>query len=367
MLKKYFLNNKKRNFSTTLIWIKGGSDMDSIGKKGINNILCSLLTRGCEGFNNFTLSEYIESYGAELNQEIFEDGISISIKCLNEHFNKLFPLLELIINKPILSETEFKKVKKSSIDHIKKDKENPFNICFEKWRKIVYLNHPYAFNTIGNANDVSKITYEDVLLEFKNFKNREKYLISNNPKINGENFGTLEKKILKEQSGRVNHYLTAANRFDYINNDSNQTIIMMGDQTCSRRSSEYFPLKVLESYLSYGMSGALFKLFREKKVKIDKVLSSQWCRCKDTAKYAFGNFKEFSALNSTYTPPYDQNEKQQIEDLKKYANNWNGEGGNLVLVTHYVIILAITGETTRSGEIVITDKNFKVLSKINTF
>ena len=41
--------------------------------------------------------------------------------------------------------------------------------------------------------------------------------------------------------------------------------------------------------------------------------------------------------------------------------------GELVLVTHYVIILAITGETTRSGELVITDKNFKVLSKINTF
>ena len=264
MLKRYFLNNKKRNFSTASIWIKGGSDMDSTGKKGINKILCSLLTRGCEGFNNFTLSEYIESYGAELNQEIFEDGISISIKSLNEHFSKLFPLLDLIINKPILSETEFKKVKKSSIDHIKKDKENPFNICFEKWRKIVYSNHPYAFNTIGNADDVSKITYEDVLLEFKNFKNREKYLISNNPEINGENFGTLEKKILKEKSDPLNHNLNTTNRFDYINNDSNQTIIMMGDQTCSRRSSEYFPLKVLESYLSYGMSAALFKLFREK-------------------------------------------------------------------------------------------------------
>ena len=38
----------------------------------------------------------------------------------------------------------------------------------------------------------------------------------------------------------------------------------MGGQTCSRRSNEYFPLKVLESYLSYGMSAALFKLFREK-------------------------------------------------------------------------------------------------------
>ena len=39
---------------------------------------------------------------------------------------------------------------------------------------------------------------------------------------------------------------------------------MIGNQTCSRRSNEYLPLKVLESYLSYGMSASLFKLFREK-------------------------------------------------------------------------------------------------------
>ena len=264
MLKRYLLNDKKRNFSTASIWIKGGSDMDSVSKKGINNILCSLLTRGCEGFDNFVLSEYIESFGAELNQEVFEDGISISIKSLNEHFSKLFPLLDLVINKPILSENEFQKVKKSSINLIKKDKENPFNICFEKWRKIVYSNHPYAFNTIGNSNDVSKITYKDVLCEFKNFKSREKYLISNNSEINGENLATLEKKILEEKSVPMNYDLSPINRFDFSNNDSNQTIIMIGNQTCSRRSSEYLPLKVLESYLSYGMSAALFKLFREK-------------------------------------------------------------------------------------------------------
>ncbi len=264
MLKRYFLNNKNRNFSTASIWIKGGSDMDSTGKKGINKILCSLLTRGCEGFNNFTLSKYIESYGAELNQEIFEDGISISIKSLNEHFSKLFPLLDLIINKPILSETEFKKVKKSSIDHIKKDKENPFNICFDNWRRIVYSNHPYAFNTNGNANDVSKITYEDVLLEFENFKIRDKYLISNSLEINALSIETLEKKPLEEKLSAINHNLSPNNRFDFNNNHSNQTIIMMGDQTCSRSSSEYLPLKVLESHLSYGMSAALFKLFREK-------------------------------------------------------------------------------------------------------
>ena len=264
MLKRYFLNNKKRDFSIASIWIKGGSDMDSNHKKGINKILCSLLTRGCKGFDKFTLSEYIDSYGAELNQEVFEDGISISIKSLNEHFSKLFPLLDLIINKPTLSKIEFQKVKKSSVNFIKKDKENPFNICFEKWRKIVYLNHPYAFSTNGNANDVSKITHKDILCEFKNFKSREKYLISNNLEINGESVGTIREKFFKEKSSTISHELSPIERFDSNNNDTNQTIIMIGNQTCSRRSSEYLPLKVLESYLSYGMSSALFKIFREK-------------------------------------------------------------------------------------------------------
>ena len=264
MIKRYFLNYKKRNFSTASIWIEGGSNMDSINKKGINKILCSLLTRGCKGFDNLSLSDYIESYGAELNQEVFEDGILISIKSLNEHFSNLIPLLDLIINKPILSEIEFQKVKKYSIDLIKKDKENPFNICFEKWKKIVYGSHPYSFNTIGNENDVSNISYADILFEFKNFKSREKYIISNNSEINGENLDTLDQKITKEKFSPINNDLDIVNRFDCITNESNQTIIMLGNQTCSRRSSEYLPLKVLESYLSYGMSAALFKLFREK-------------------------------------------------------------------------------------------------------
>ena len=264
MLKRYFINNKKRNFSIASIWIKGGSDMDSTRKKGINKILCSLLTRGCEGFDNFSLSQYIDSYGAELNQEVFEDGISISIKSLNEHFSKLLPLLDLIINKPTLSEIEFQKVKKSSVDFIKKDKENPFNICFEKWRKIVYSNHPYAFNTSGDAKDVLKITHKDVLCAFENFKSRKKYLISNNSEINGVSIGKFEKNFFEERSSTINHDLSPIDRFDLNINDSNQTIIMIGNQTCSRRSSEYLPLKILESYLSYGMSAALFKLFREK-------------------------------------------------------------------------------------------------------
>ena len=108
------------------------------------------------------------------------------------------------------------------------------------------------------------------------------------------------------------------------------------------------------------------ELFKKNQIKIDQVLSSQWCRCKDTAKYAFKNYKEFSALNSTFQTPYDKNADKQIKELRDYIEKWNGNGKNLVLVTHYVIITAITDVTPRSGEIVIIDKNLNTLSTILT-
>ena len=108
------------------------------------------------------------------------------------------------------------------------------------------------------------------------------------------------------------------------------------------------------------------KLFKKNKVLIDQVLTSQWCRCKDTAKYAFKNFKEFSALNSTFQSPYDKNESRQLKKIKNFVKKWNGNGKNLILVTHYSVITAITNAVPGSGEIVITDKNFNVLSTIQT-
>ena len=115
-----------------------------------------------------------------------------------------------------------------------------------------------------------------------------------------------------------------------------------------------------------NQSKKIGKLFKKNKVSVDQVLSSQWCRCKDTAKYAFGNFKEFTALNSTFQSPYNKNEPKQLKELYNLVKKWNGKGKNLVLVTHYSIITAVTNAVPSSGEIVITDKNFEVLGTIQT-
>ena len=115
-----------------------------------------------------------------------------------------------------------------------------------------------------------------------------------------------------------------------------------------------------------NQSKKIGKLFKKNKVPVDQVLSSQWCRCKDTAKHAFGDFREFTALNSTFQSPYDKNEGKQLNELYDYVNKWDGKGKNLVLVTHYSIITAVTNAVPSSGEIVITNKDFDVLGSIQT-
>ena len=103
--------------------------------------------------------------------------------------------------------------------------------------------------------------------------------------------------------------------------------------------------------------------FNENKIPIDLVISSEWCRCKETALIAFDKFKTKDFLNSFYSPKFAKNKKFQMLNLEKYIDNWN-EDKNLVLITHYVVISEVLNYAPSSGEIVVSDKNFKIIGNI---
>ena len=105
------------------------------------------------------------------------------------------------------------------------------------------------------------------------------------------------------------------------------------------------------------------KFFEKNDIKISKILSSEWCRCKDTAKIAFGRYETKDFLNSFYEDRFSKNKDKQILDFQKFIKNWD-YSGNLVLVTHYVVISEILDLATSSGEIVITDANLKFLGSL---
>ena len=103
--------------------------------------------------------------------------------------------------------------------------------------------------------------------------------------------------------------------------------------------------------------------FKENNIKIEQVFSSEWCRTQDTAKNAFEDYKTFNALNSFFSSKFANNKDKQMKELKSFIKKWNSKE-NIVFITHYVVILEVLNTPVSSGEIIVADKNYKVIGSI---
>lgn len=81
--------------------------------------------------------------------------------------------------------------------------------------------------------------------------------------------------------------------------------------------------------------------------KPDAVRSSQWCRCQDTARLAFGAYEDWTALNSTFAGQGDPVAQQQA--LRERLSALPA-GRTEVWVTHQVNMTGLTGAYPEMGE-----------------
>ena len=96
---------------------------------------------------------------------------------------------------------------------------------------------------------------------------------------------------------------------------------------------------------------ALGQLFRLSGLQIDEILSSRWCRCKDTAtEMNIGLFETHDGLNSFYDGHVDRT--ITLNQLKEKLSTIS-EDELIVMITHQVVIQAMTGVSPSSGGIVL--------------
>jgi broad specificity phosphatase PhoE len=77
---------------------------------------------------------------------------------------------------------------------------------------------------------------------------------------------------------------------------------------------------------------------RRERVPVDRVLSSRWCRCLDTARLlGLGKVEPFEPLNSFFEERGQQ--EAQTRAVRERMAAWRGPG-NLMMVTHQVNITA---------------------------
>ncbi len=93
--------------------------------------------------------------------------------------------------------------------------------------------------------------------------------------------------------------------------------------------------------------------FRQEGVEVEKVYTSPWCRCRDTATQAFGKAEEWAALSSFFD---DRGREPDLTHrVKNRIGTWSTRRpkGTVVMVTHNVNIAALTGISPGTGEVVV--------------
>lgn len=98
---------------------------------------------------------------------------------------------------------------------------------------------------------------------------------------------------------------------------------------------------------------AIGQAMRDAGVEIDRVLTSQWCRARNTAKLMdLRPVEDMPALNSFFRNR--QSEDAQLDKIRAFLADLP-EDERVVMVTHQVNITALTKAFTREGEILILD------------
>lgn len=110
--------------------------------------------------------------------------------------------------------------------------------------------------------------------------------------------------------------------------------------------------------------------FRNRNIKIARVLSSQWCRCLETAKLInLGKVEPLRALNSFFSD--SSKEARQTATIRKLIVDNRNTKGAVIMVTHQVNITAITNIVPQSGEAVILKSDgqgkIKIVGRIGGF
>lgn len=91
--------------------------------------------------------------------------------------------------------------------------------------------------------------------------------------------------------------------------------------------------------------------FRKNGVAFDRVLTSPWCRCRETALLAMGREAEpMEALSNLVGR--QQHAPGQVDALKAYLASLDGST-RVLFITHGIVINALTGISPASGEMVI--------------
>jgi zinc protease len=243
---------------------------DPEDKQGLVSFLFDMLKEGTTKYPGITFVETVESLGMDID---FGNG-TISLTCLPEDIYKAIDLLHECICCPEFSKKSYSKIYDEYDISIKHFWDDAKSCGRQLIRSVIYKNHPYAKNQIGNEACLKNITYDEIVKAYNLFITPCETAIIICGSVDEDEVITYWEKTFNDFEGEEleNPLKELPSELDNVEDlhhelKRDQSVIMMGGLSVARFNEMYDPLLVYDQIFSGGVCGNMGSrlfLLREK-------------------------------------------------------------------------------------------------------
>jgi predicted Zn-dependent peptidase len=267
------VNNQAADLIAARLFLKNaGSSWEERNQAGLSHLVAAVITKGTENLSSVEIAEKVESIGASLGADTSVDYFVFSLKTVAADFASILELVSEIVRSPIFPEAEVELEKKLTIQGIRSQQEQPFNVAFNELREAIYQDHPYGLSVLGTEETVAQLTRADLQQYHQTYFRPDNLVISLSGRIKQEEAITLVESVFGDWQvpnvtlpQRKLPLLTVNPCQKAIAQETQQSIIMLGYLAAAVHNEDYPVLKLLSTYLGNGLSSRLFVELREKR------------------------------------------------------------------------------------------------------
>jgi zinc protease len=266
------ISNPSADIVSGRFFIPAGSRWEQASQAGIAQLLTSLLTKGTERLSALAIADRIESVGAGLGTDTTTDYIKLSLKTVTADLVDIFKLAGEIFRNSNFPDAQIELERKQILQAIKSQTEQPFNNAYRQLRTALYGKHAYSRSSLGNSTTIAQITRQDLVEYHQTHVRPDRLIISLAGRITHEDAIDLGTQVFgdwqipqSELPTLSQQRVTTQPQYQVEHQATQQAIVMLGYLAPAIHDPDCIALKLIDSYLSNGMSSRLFVELREKR------------------------------------------------------------------------------------------------------
>ena len=267
------MENQAADVIAARIFLKNaGARWEPREQAGISHLLAAVITKGTESLSSVEIAEQIEAIGANLGADAAADYFGLGIKTVSGDFAEMLKLAGEMMRSPTFPTPEVELEKHLTIQSIRSQQEQPFNVAFNQLREAMYPEHPYGISILGTEATIAELERTHLEAYHHKFFRPDNLVISLAGRFQVEQIVQLIEDVLGDWQSPATA-ITAPQLPTLIPQpcqritpqDTQQVILMLGYLSAAVKHPDYPVLKLLSTYLGNGLSSRLFVELREKR------------------------------------------------------------------------------------------------------